>query len=69
MESLKALLLERLKKFMNQFDKQRIADAIWIIEHYQEEIEEILKNEGWHIWEVSHSLFGMLDDIKRNIGA
>ena len=54
---------------MNQYDMHRIADAIWIIEHYQEEIEEILKNEGWHIWEVSHSLFGMLDDIKQNIGA
>ena len=54
---------------MNQYDKQRIADAIWIIERYQEEIEEILKNNGWHNWDVSHNLFGMLDDIKQDIGA
>ena len=54
---------------MNQFDKQRIANAIWTLEQYMENIEEILKSEGWDSWDIDHAIYEAFRDIKRNICA
>ena len=37
---------------MNKFDKQRIENAIWILEQYEDAITEIAKANDRHPWDI-----------------
>lgn len=53
---------------MNSFDKQRIENAIWILEQYSYEITQIAKNLEWHTWDCE-SLFDVLGEVKKQLRA
>lgn len=48
---------------MNNFDKQRIENAIWILQMYYLQIDEIAKNKGYHNFDIDR-IFDFLNEIK-----
>ena len=51
---------------MNSFDKQRIENAIWILEQYSYEIKQIAREIGFDSWE-SNKIFDVLEEIKEQL--
>lgn len=45
---------------MNNCDKQRIENSVWILLQYKDEIAEILADNEWGYYD----FIGMLEDIK-----
>lgn len=52
---------------MNDFDKQRIENAIWILNQYEEEIREIAKEKDFDTWDCD-KVFNILGEIKERLG-
>ena len=52
---------------MNKFDKQRIENAIWILEQYKDEITEIAKANDYHPWDIREA-FDILNEVKEQLG-
>lgn len=51
---------------MNNFDKQRIENAIWILNQYEEEIRQIAKEKDFDTWDCD-KVFNILDEIKEKL--
>ena len=51
---------------MNIFDKQRIENAIWMLEQYKYLVNEIAKDLEWDESECEKT-FDFLDDIKSHL--
>lgn len=50
---------------MDKFDKQRIENAIWILEHYKEEIVKKLIELDYLEWEARH-IIPMLHEAREH---
>lgn len=48
---------------MNQYDKQRIENAIWVLEQYDYEIRQIARDLEYHNWDIE-KVFDVLVEIK-----
>ena len=51
---------------MNTFDKQRIENAIWILEQYDYEIRQIARDLEWPTWDCE-SVFNVLGEVKEHL--
>jgi hypothetical protein len=51
---------------MNDFDKQRIENAIWILEQYSYEITQIAKERDFHSWDCE-KVFDVLGEVKEQL--
>lgn len=51
---------------MNKFDKQRIENAIWILEQYEDAITEIAKANDRHPWDIREA-FDILNEVKEQL--
>lgn len=52
---------------MNQFEKQRIADAIMILELYEDLIRDVAKECEYHEWDCDNA-FSILNNVRKFIG-
>lgn len=48
---------------MNNFDMQRIENAIWVLSQYEYEIKEIANDLDIHTWDCN-KVFDILEEIK-----
>ena len=51
---------------MNNFDKQRIENAIWILEKYDDVIRRIAKAKGYDVWDCEKAL-DILEEVKEEV--
>lgn len=52
---------------MNQFEKQRIADAIMILELYEDLVRNVAEECEYKEWDLNDA-FRMLNDVRKFIG-
>jgi hypothetical protein len=55
-----------MEDIMNNFDKQRIENAIWILEQYDYEIRQIAKERDFHSWDCE-KVFDILAEVKEQL--
>ena len=48
---------------MTQYDKQRIENAIWVLEQYEDEIYRIARDLEYHNWDIE-KVFDVLGEVK-----
>lgn len=48
---------------MTRYDKQRIENAIWVLEQYDYEIRQIARSLEYHNWDIE-KVFDVLGEIK-----
>lgn len=53
---------------MSNFDKQRIENAIWVLEQYSYEITQIAKEREYHVWDCE-KVFDVLGEVKEQLRA
>ena len=51
---------------MSDFDKQRIENAIWVLEQYSYEITQIAKELDFHNWDCE-KVFDILGEVKERL--